>query len=729
MATMKDIAKAAGVSYATVSNVLNKKGGVSYEKIRLVEETAKAMGYKIDESARLLRKGKSNTIAVILPDIAASRYADLYAGIHSVAEQKGYSPRLYLTDNVPFSEKEAVASAVAARACGILAVSCCSDTLSYYSIATQSEIPVLFLERLPSNGSFAALSFDMKQAADQVISFLSRKKCDDLLIATENTQFSCEAWFRNSMEEHYTDSNFLENLHGELSNTFYLPFLQGKNYRMIVTSNEQLAESLSNASALLMRGRQPQFVTLSSQRTQQCRRHYCIPLNFRSMGAEAVRMLHSHLCGKQKLTSKVLPVSSLRGGPIYAVPLLRKSLRVVSLRSPSAEALRCLSPMFTKMTGIEVSIETYHQSEIAQQIQHHGKNSWDVIRMDVSSLPYWAPRLFLPLTDIDPMVEESLFSTLIPGLQKHYAMADGTIYSVPFDISVQMMFYRRDLYEDVGIKRAFLEQTGKPLLIPSTYEEYDFLCRFFTKQYNPNSPTPYGSSIALGNPSSTASEFLPRLLSAVPAAYNEKGRLQFAGKAAIDALQSYLDLTQYASPEVVRSWGEVVDNFVDGQISAAILFLNHAARVVQAQDSHIAGMVGYSTIPGKKPLLGGGALGISRFSQQSEQAYQFIRWAVSEKIASELMMMGGISPCLQPYQQRRILEYYPWLSKLQENIAIGGRKNVLFQWEQGINQQNIEIEMGKLIGDAVRGKRTAEETIWRMQFLINEAAAQEEMRI
>lgn len=49
MPTIKDIAKAAGVSHGTVSNVLNKRGGVSYEKIRLVEQTARALGYSIVE--------------------------------------------------------------------------------------------------------------------------------------------------------------------------------------------------------------------------------------------------------------------------------------------------------------------------------------------------------------------------------------------------------------------------------------------------------------------------------------------------------------------------------------------------------------------------------------------------------------------------------------------------------------------------------------------------------
>jgi len=51
MATIKDIAKLAGVSQGTVSNVLNGKGIVSSKKILLVEEAARTMGYTINHTA------------------------------------------------------------------------------------------------------------------------------------------------------------------------------------------------------------------------------------------------------------------------------------------------------------------------------------------------------------------------------------------------------------------------------------------------------------------------------------------------------------------------------------------------------------------------------------------------------------------------------------------------------------------------------------------------------
>ena len=53
MATILDVAKLAGVSQGTVSNVLNRKGNVSSEKIKLVEEAAQTLGFTINEKAKM----------------------------------------------------------------------------------------------------------------------------------------------------------------------------------------------------------------------------------------------------------------------------------------------------------------------------------------------------------------------------------------------------------------------------------------------------------------------------------------------------------------------------------------------------------------------------------------------------------------------------------------------------------------------------------------------------
>ena len=78
MATIKDIAKKAGVAQGTVSNVLNGKGNVSSDKIRRVMEAARQLGYVPNERAALLRKGTNDCLALIMPDSRARQYEDFY---------------------------------------------------------------------------------------------------------------------------------------------------------------------------------------------------------------------------------------------------------------------------------------------------------------------------------------------------------------------------------------------------------------------------------------------------------------------------------------------------------------------------------------------------------------------------------------------------------------------------------------------------------------------------
>ena len=58
MPTIKDIAARAGVSHGAVSNVLNKRGNVRAEKIQLVEQAARELGYQLNAQAQQLRAGE-----------------------------------------------------------------------------------------------------------------------------------------------------------------------------------------------------------------------------------------------------------------------------------------------------------------------------------------------------------------------------------------------------------------------------------------------------------------------------------------------------------------------------------------------------------------------------------------------------------------------------------------------------------------------------------------------
>lgn len=91
MASIHDVAAAAGVSAGTVSNVLNHPGRVSPATVRKVQEAIIKLGFVRSDAARQLRIGRSVTIGLILLDVRNPFYADLAQGAEDRAAAAGYS--------------------------------------------------------------------------------------------------------------------------------------------------------------------------------------------------------------------------------------------------------------------------------------------------------------------------------------------------------------------------------------------------------------------------------------------------------------------------------------------------------------------------------------------------------------------------------------------------------------------------------------------------------------
>lgn len=83
---MKDVAREAGVSVGTVSNVLNRPDIVSPDRRERVEAVIVQLGYVRNDAARQLKLGRSSTVGAIVLDSANPFYAQLVGGIEAAAE-------------------------------------------------------------------------------------------------------------------------------------------------------------------------------------------------------------------------------------------------------------------------------------------------------------------------------------------------------------------------------------------------------------------------------------------------------------------------------------------------------------------------------------------------------------------------------------------------------------------------------------------------------------------
>ena len=108
MSTIKDVARVAGVSIATVSRVVNngpKVGKKTREKVTLI---MKELGYTPNANARALVTQKSTTIGVIVPELTDPFFASLASGVDKVARENNMQLLLSTAQQTAESERSAI---------------------------------------------------------------------------------------------------------------------------------------------------------------------------------------------------------------------------------------------------------------------------------------------------------------------------------------------------------------------------------------------------------------------------------------------------------------------------------------------------------------------------------------------------------------------------------------------------------------------------------------------
>ena len=105
MPTIKDVAKKANVSVATVSRVINNNGYVNHETRKIVTTAIDELGYVPNELARSLFKKKSNIVGLIVPHISTYFFAELIESLEDAITSAGYKLMIFNSkDDVELEE-------------------------------------------------------------------------------------------------------------------------------------------------------------------------------------------------------------------------------------------------------------------------------------------------------------------------------------------------------------------------------------------------------------------------------------------------------------------------------------------------------------------------------------------------------------------------------------------------------------------------------------------------
>lgn len=147
--TIKDIAKALGISVATVSRAMRDTYDVSAETRRMVLDTASKMNYRPNFNATGLVKSDTHKIAVIIPSITNYYFSTVITGIQEYALEKGYQVILYLTNDSPHWEAKIVRELSLSSIDGVLAcITSQTDDFRHFEELIDAELPVVFFDRV-----------------------------------------------------------------------------------------------------------------------------------------------------------------------------------------------------------------------------------------------------------------------------------------------------------------------------------------------------------------------------------------------------------------------------------------------------------------------------------------------------------------------------------------------------------------------------------------------------
>ncbi|MFD7067301.1 LacI family DNA-binding transcriptional regulator [Streptomyces sp. NPDC059913] len=190
--TSRDVARAVGVSQATVSLVLGDKwrGRVSEATAERVRGAARGLGYRPNLAARNLRLGRTRTALLVVPALTNEFFARVYTGAASVAAEHGFGVVLYPSPDGTGPAKDPFASASSSLD-GVIASSMAADALGALRGAG---LPLVMLDSDPADAGVAArvnldIADGMRQVAEHLLA-LGHRRFAHLASAVDSWTFA-----------------------------------------------------------------------------------------------------------------------------------------------------------------------------------------------------------------------------------------------------------------------------------------------------------------------------------------------------------------------------------------------------------------------------------------------------------------------------------------------------------------------------------------------------------
>lgn len=728
--TIKDVARHAGVSVATVSNVLNERESVNREIVRRVREAVEALGYKRHQSGWQLKTKKSSLVNVILPSITDPHFGALFAGAERVLHQNGYTAALHVTSEIRSKENEFLEMSLQQRVAGVLIATCQPDDMKHAMELRDAGIQIVCLEREPAGGGFSFVEHDLRRLMFDATRGLLRQGYRNIVLLTGPKDYSSEqraaAGFLDAIADAGSDATgvTLETNHDtETAFRALVRYLApGRTPDLVVSTSSAIHRGARKAVELLESRLQAhvRLVTLAEESWAEVGSDDRLVIRRAGvqLGATAAEALLdilrnpiAHEGGYRRLAVDAAPGERKTAPHRYSDT---EELRVLMFDSMSRRAIADLQPHFEARHGAKVRIEGMSAERLHAVLNDPERRSaYDIVEIDQPWMSELASAGTLLRLDSQLAQRPELVRGLVPGVIDAYCRYGDGYYGLPSRFDVEMLFYRKDLFDDPTQRLAFRDLTGGELRPPETWREFNVVARFFTRAFNPSSPTGYGVSLGANPPHGALVEYLSRLWGENGRVLDDAGRVTLDSREAEEALEGYVESALYASP----GWQDKhrvaqIDDFASGDVAMVALFSAPATPLTDRSVSRVVGKIGYAPVPGGVPVLGGWSMGILAGCPRPDLAFDWMSWAAGMEMAIPLTIMGGSTPALALYNSLELLSVYPWLGKAVELFPSSRARNISLTTTGGrLSEYHFEQIVGRHIHRALMREQAPREAL------------------
>ena len=672
MATIKDVAKRAGVSIATVSNYLNATKPVSPTTARNIDRAIEALQYTTNTAARNLRTRKSHEIGVILPNFDDPYYVQLFQGLEKAFSNSNFFLNISFSYDSAEQENRCAEAFLSKQICGLILVSCQPGAVVYYrQNFTDRGIPLVMVDRkiqgLDANFALVDSYFVIRRITADLLAQGKQK----IFLFSGSMGFSCEdSCIRAFADAHVHAGVPLPDAHAvqlpltkEQGFSRTISLLKEEQPEVILTTSSLLASGVIEALHLLGYAFDDiPVITLGEEHWNKYTQTQATLSTSRpaiKLGRTAAELLLAQLTDPATPSGQVVLEDTSHEHTSFsqitipeAVP--EAPLRILMLNNPTVHTFQGLIKNFEHLSGIKTQITYLSHNAIFDEIQQ-SSHDYDVMMFDIPWLSLLAQTGVL--ADLSEDIARFDTTQFFPNCLSHFGVYQSRTYGIPFISAPQMLYYRKDLFEDSVLQTEFHRLTGATLRPPLSLKEYNTIAEFFTKSTD---AVDYGAGVAAAYNECFAPELYFRLHTFQSQLFGTSGTVTFDNPQTVKAYQNFRQTLRFAKPNYLQSTDvSIVEDFLHGDTAMLITF-----PACLPGDTHLhqnSALIGQTLVPGRRPLLGGWSFGISRHTPHRAQALAFLRWTCDETISNYFTLMGGQTAIASTYTNDEMVKLYPWL--------------------------------------------------------------------